>query len=152
MNRRLPPIILLLLHSSLARADGGDMRLCERSGNYQLAVFTAPAPFRAGPVDVSVLVQDAATGECMPQARVMLRMTAHESGRVLEYPATSGTASNKLFHAALNSASTGKTLGFMCVVAVIGVPIVLAYTITVYYVFRGKVVLTEELYWASKQV
>jgi hypothetical protein len=101
MNRRIPPIILLLLLSSLARADGGAMRLCERSGNYRLAVFTGPTPFRAGPVDVSVLVQDAATGECMPQARVMLRMTAHESGRVLEYPATFGTASNKLFHEAL---------------------------------------------------
>ena len=45
-----------------------------------------------------------------------------------------------------NSASTEKTLTFMFVVAVIGVPIVLTYTISVYYVFRGKVVLTEESY------
>jgi cytochrome d ubiquinol oxidase subunit II len=45
-----------------------------------------------------------------------------------------------------NSASTEKTLGFMFVVAIIGVPIVLTYTITVYYVFRGKVVLTGESY------
>ena len=45
-----------------------------------------------------------------------------------------------------NSASTEKTLRFMFVVAIIGVPIVLTYTITVYYVFRGKVVLTEESY------
>jgi cytochrome bd ubiquinol oxidase subunit II len=45
-----------------------------------------------------------------------------------------------------NSASTEKTLSFMFLVAIIGVPIVLTYTITVYYVFRGKVVLTEESY------
>jgi cytochrome d ubiquinol oxidase subunit II len=45
-----------------------------------------------------------------------------------------------------NSASTEKTLRFMFVVAIIGVPIVLTYTTTVYYVFRGKVVLTEESY------
>jgi cytochrome d ubiquinol oxidase subunit II len=45
-----------------------------------------------------------------------------------------------------NSASTEKTLGFMFVVAIIGVPIVLTYTISVYYVFRGKVILTEESY------
>jgi cytochrome d ubiquinol oxidase subunit II len=45
-----------------------------------------------------------------------------------------------------NSASTEKTLGFMFVVAIIGVPVVLTYTATVYYVFRGKVVLTEESY------
>jgi cytochrome bd ubiquinol oxidase subunit II len=34
----------------------------------------------------------------------------------------------------------------MFVVAIIGVLIVLTYTITVYYVFRGKVALTEESY------
>jgi cytochrome bd ubiquinol oxidase subunit II len=45
-----------------------------------------------------------------------------------------------------NSASTEKTLGFIFLVAIIGVPIVLTYTITVYYVFRGKVILTEESY------
>jgi hypothetical protein len=100
MNHRILPIIMLLLLASFARADGGAMRLCERVGNYQLAVFTAPTPFRAGPVDVSVLVQDAATGECIPQEQVTLRLTARESGRVLEYPATSGAASNKLFYAA----------------------------------------------------
>jgi cytochrome bd ubiquinol oxidase subunit II len=45
-----------------------------------------------------------------------------------------------------NSASTEKTLGFMFLVAIIGVPIVLTYTITIYYVFRGKVMLTDESY------
>jgi hypothetical protein len=87
--------------SSLARADGGAVRLCERAGDYQLAVFTLPTPFRAGPVDVSVLVQDAATGECVAQARVTLHLTARGSGQVLECPATSGAAGNKLFHEAV---------------------------------------------------
>lgn len=45
-----------------------------------------------------------------------------------------------------NASSTEKSLGFMFVVALIGVPIVLAYTATIYYVFRGKVRLTEESY------
>jgi cytochrome d ubiquinol oxidase subunit II len=45
-----------------------------------------------------------------------------------------------------NSGSTERTLGFMFLVAIIGVPIVMTYTTTVYYVFRGKVVLTEESY------
>jgi hypothetical protein len=75
------------------------VRLCERVGDYQLAVFTAPTPFRAGPVDVSVLVQDAATGECVTPARVALRLTAQGSGQVVEYTATSGAASNKLLQA-----------------------------------------------------
>lgn len=45
-----------------------------------------------------------------------------------------------------NGASTDKTLGFMLVVAIIGMPIVVVYTSIVYYVFRGKVELTENSY------
>jgi cytochrome bd ubiquinol oxidase subunit II len=45
-----------------------------------------------------------------------------------------------------NSSSTAKSLQFMFWVAVVGVPIVLAYTVSIYYVFRGKVALTEESY------
>jgi hypothetical protein len=91
---------LLLAPSSLLRADGGAVRLSQRAGGYQIAVFTSPTPFRAGPVDVSVLVQDAATGECVPEARVTVRLTAPGDGRVLEVPATTEAATNKLFRAA----------------------------------------------------
>ena len=49
-----------------AIADGGSMRLSGKKGGYQITVFTAPTPFRAGPVDISVLVQDASTGDPMP--------------------------------------------------------------------------------------
>jgi cytochrome d ubiquinol oxidase subunit II len=34
----------------------------------------------------------------------------------------------------------------MLIVALIGVPIVLAYTASIYYVFRGKVTLTDHSY------
>ena len=92
----------LILHpSSLAWADGGTVRLCQRVGNYQVAVFTSPTPLRAGPVDISVLVQDPATGECTPQAQVMVRLTARASGQALEFPATAEAATNKLFRAAV---------------------------------------------------
>jgi cytochrome d ubiquinol oxidase subunit II len=37
-----------------------------------------------------------------------------------------------------NCASSAKTLGIMLVIAVIGVPIVLAYTVSIYWIFRGK--------------
>jgi hypothetical protein len=86
--------------SSLARADGGAVRLREQAGAYQVTVFTLPTPLRAGPVDVSVLVQDA-TGEHMPEARVTVRLTARGTGDVLEYPATAQAATNKLYHAAV---------------------------------------------------
>jgi cytochrome d ubiquinol oxidase subunit II len=38
-----------------------------------------------------------------------------------------------------NAASSQKTLGIMLVIACIGVPIVLAYTASIYWIFRGKV-------------
>lgn len=47
---------------------------------------------------------------------------------------------------AYNAASSQKTLGVMLVVALIGVPVVLTYTATIYWIFRGKVKLTKVSY------
>jgi cytochrome d ubiquinol oxidase subunit II len=47
---------------------------------------------------------------------------------------------------AYNSSSTPKTLHIMTVIAAIGVPIVLSYTASVYYIFRGKVKVTKDSY------
>ncbi|GAB4245864.1 MAG: cytochrome d ubiquinol oxidase subunit II [Candidatus Methylacidiphilales bacterium] len=46
----------------------------------------------------------------------------------------------------LNAASSQKTLGIMLIVAGLGVPLVLAYTVSIYWVFRGKVRLNEHSY------
>jgi hypothetical protein len=73
--------------------------LSERKGGYRITVFSAPSPFRAGPVDISVLVQDAVTGQPLPQARVTVRMT-RIGQPTLEYAATQELATNKLLHAA----------------------------------------------------
>jgi cytochrome bd-type quinol oxidase subunit 2 len=45
-----------------------------------------------------------------------------------------------------NAASTDKTLGIMRIIALIGVPSVLAYTACIHYIFRGKVKLTSQSY------
>ena len=45
-----------------------------------------------------------------------------------------------------NAASTQKTLGIMLVIAVLGVPLVLAYTASIYWVFRGKTTLAKHSY------
>ncbi|GAB1372022.1 cytochrome d ubiquinol oxidase subunit II [Candidatus Kapaibacterium sp.] len=47
---------------------------------------------------------------------------------------------------AFNSASSRKTLEVMFTMALIGIPFVLAYTISIYWVFRGKVKLNEMSY------
>ena len=38
-----------------------------------------------------------------------------------------------------NAASSQKTLGIMLTIAILGIPFVLAYTISIYWIFRGKV-------------
>ena len=45
-----------------------------------------------------------------------------------------------------NAASSPKTLKIMLVIAAIGVPLVLAYTASIYWIFRGKVKLEEHSY------
>jgi cytochrome d ubiquinol oxidase subunit II len=45
-----------------------------------------------------------------------------------------------------NAASSPKTLGIMLTIALIGVPIVIAYTVCIYWIFRGKVRLDSMSY------
>ena len=45
-----------------------------------------------------------------------------------------------------NAASSPKTLGIMLIIACIGVPVVIAYTISIYWLFRGKVKLDRVSY------
>ena len=75
------------------------MRMSEKKNDFLITLFTAPTPFRAGPVDISVLVQDALTGAPVPQTPVTVHMTKAGRDR-LEYPATSEAATNKLLRAA----------------------------------------------------
>jgi cytochrome d ubiquinol oxidase subunit II len=45
-----------------------------------------------------------------------------------------------------NASSSPKTLGIMLTIALLGVPIVLAYTVSIYWIFRGKVKLDRMSY------
>ncbi len=45
-----------------------------------------------------------------------------------------------------NSYASAKTLGILLIIVVIGVPLALTYTISIYYIFRGKVRLEETSY------
>jgi len=98
----LAPCHLVTLSPCHARADGGTVRLSQRAGGYQITVFTAPTPLRAGPVDVSVLVQDAATGQVLPEAQVTIWVAPSGRGSAaVAYPATAEAATNKLLRSAL---------------------------------------------------
>lgn len=45
-----------------------------------------------------------------------------------------------------NAASSPKTLGIMLIIACIGMPLVIAYTVSIYWIFRGKVKLDKTSY------
>jgi cytochrome d ubiquinol oxidase subunit II len=45
-----------------------------------------------------------------------------------------------------NAASSAKTLKIMLIIAILGMPLVLAYTTSIYYIFRGKVKLDATSY------
>lgn len=85
-----------------ALADGGQVRVTERIGDYQIVVFTSPNPLRVGPVDVSVFVQDTVTGEVVLDGDVFVEATRRDGPRpAIRAAATSEHATNKLFRAAV---------------------------------------------------
>jgi hypothetical protein len=100
---RLVLIAFLTLHpSSFLWADGGTMRLSEQKGNYRITVFSAPTLVRAGLVDISVLVQDAATGEPVSGAQVVIKSARRGSPEMaVHHHATTEAATNKLLYAAV---------------------------------------------------
>lgn len=94
-------IAALCLRGAAVRADGGALCLSERQGDYEIAVFTAPTPLRAGPVDVSVLIQNADTHQPVREGRVMIEATRSDRpGLVIRRRATNEAATNKLLQAA----------------------------------------------------
>jgi hypothetical protein len=86
---------------SVALGDGGAVRFSERRGDCVITVFTTPTPLRVGLVDVSVLVQDADSGNPRPDMPIMVHAhpVSHVDGTI-SVPATSKAATNKLMHAA----------------------------------------------------
>jgi hypothetical protein len=101
MIRLLLVSSFILQPSSFLRADGGTIRLSEQKGNYRITVFTSPTPLRAGPVDISVLVQEAATEDPASGVLVTIKVLRRGApGVALHQPATSEAATNKLYYAA----------------------------------------------------
>jgi hypothetical protein len=118
--------------SALAHADGGQVRRMERRGDYQLTVFTSPSPLRAGPIDVSVLVQDARTGQTVPDAIVTVELTPPEKSLPpIRAAATTADATNKLLRAALVDlpASGSWDIRVECTIAHEPAPIAVAFTV-----------------------
>ena len=116
----MKPALGLLLGLALlasvrpALADGGAVLSQQTSGPYRITLFGSPAPLRAGPADLSVMIQDAKTGEPVLDQSVSLkvRSTVDSSSEAWVppccsmkvsdglLPATHAAAQNKLLYAA----------------------------------------------------
>src|SRR6266436_2880459 len=100
-------LLCILLSSALyplplARADGGAVRLSEVVGSYRITLFTSPTPVRAGLVDVSVLVQDAASSQPVPEARVSVKLAPRgRPNESIAQIASTAAATNKVLQAAV---------------------------------------------------
>ena len=71
-------------------------------GDYDIAVFTEPSPFVAGPVDISVLLLNRDTGRPIKDARVSVEVSPEgRPARTTHHLATEQAATNKLLRAAV---------------------------------------------------
>jgi hypothetical protein len=94
--------LLYCLQNSRAAADMGRMILSEQQGDTRISVFVSPDPLRAGPIDISVLLQYSETGQPIDDAEVNLRITpSDDRGPAIYSNATQAAATNKLLRAAL---------------------------------------------------
>ena len=107
MRRALALAAALLVWAAArtAFADGGRLRASEDVGAFRVAIFTAPEPVFAGRADVSVLVQDRASGEAVLDADVTLELLGPGGA---ESVVTAGRhARNRLFYGAEVELSPG---------------------------------------------
>lgn len=100
-RRCLVAWLAFMLAATVLHADGGMLRLRQKSGPFLVSVFTFPEVLRAGPVDVSVLVQDQRTGHVLLDSFVDLRFEPPAgSGAPIFVRASHAQATNKLLQAA----------------------------------------------------
>jgi hypothetical protein len=105
---------ILLAAAMAARGDGGSVLSQQTSGPYRITLFGSPSPLRAGPADLSVMIQDAKTGEPVLDQSVAIDVQAAlNPGSTAWLPpccsmakslgavtATHASAQNKLLYAA----------------------------------------------------
>lgn len=97
-NRAIYLVALLLGACGTAWGDGGTVQVSVAEEGYRVTIMTSPSPLRAGPVDVSVLVQDEGSGATVVDARCEIELRQPE--RSIRAVASREAATNKLFQSA----------------------------------------------------
>lgn len=95
MNRFLLLACVLLAAIHAALADGGRLQMRTDTGPFTVSLFTTPNNLTAGPADLSVLVQDAASSDVLMDAAITLTLT-DPSGTTLVVRPSHAQATNQL--------------------------------------------------------
>jgi hypothetical protein len=94
-------MVVCLLVTPAALADGGTVRFSALRDGKTVTVFTSPTPPCTGIVDVSIFVQDAGSGQPISDLPITVRAHSIRSGERISFPATTEAATNKLMRSAL---------------------------------------------------
>lgn len=99
-------LTMIACSGEVAHADGGRLVRVERTNGWIVSVFVAPDPPRVGPIDVSVLVQEEASGSVIADADIAVTLTTvdDDEGVTTSAPASRTQATNKLLQSALLTA------------------------------------------------
>ena len=94
---------LFSLFATVAVGDGGAVVFSGEQGTLRVTVFIDPVPPRVGPVDLSVLVQDAQSLEVINAYKASASLTCSADATIAEIkrPLDRTTATNRLFQAVL---------------------------------------------------
>lgn len=82
------------------QADGGKVQLSQIIDGQRITVFTSPTPLTTGPVDISFLVQDEASGQVNHDTGISVICRSLESGQVIKKDASDVDSTNKLLQSA----------------------------------------------------
>jgi hypothetical protein len=92
-------LVVMILAQATALADGGTVQLRKEAGAFVITVFTSPAPLSAGPVDISLLLQNRNGLEPVLDASVSMRLREDASSTGGQARPTREQAQNKLLYA-----------------------------------------------------
>ena len=82
-----------------AHADGGAVQFARLAGPFAITVFTTPSPLRAGPVDISLMIQSRDSQQPVLDCRALVQLRK-EGAISIRSEATHEAAQNKLLYAA----------------------------------------------------
>lgn len=93
-------MVVAIASSATAIADGGKVQLSQIIDGRRITVFTSPTPLVTGPIDISFLVQDEASGQVIHHAELAVVCQHLDSNDRIQTLANHSDSTNKLLQSA----------------------------------------------------